>query len=331
MDFQNFVQEIIRLKKAEKYEEILQFFKTNKKLFTQIQIAQHNYLVSIILTALRKTNNIQSISTFMAIYNITINENTHEMLLNAYGWGIFDKLKEDSQSKQFNKYQFLNLLQTIIPLLVSKNSQFSYSIISNIFRLIFKIEKEKINQDYKFIHEFCNIFNPDLLSKDVSTIVIKGQNKEMASDEENWYQHQTKALLELERYQECFEISSLAIEKLHNFHYNNDLWFARRVALSKKALGDMQGAIDGLEKIFRKKKEWFIKKELAEVYFDIGNTQKSFEYAIEAMNLNGFGKIEMKIGIISLILPFIIPFLKKQIIYKCLFYGILIENQNYNN
>ena len=30
-------------------------------------------------------------------------------------------------------------------------------------------------------------------------------------------------------------------------------------------------------------------------------------------------------------LPFIIPFLKKQIIYKCLFYGILIENQNYNN
>ena len=34
---------------------------------------------------------------------------------------------------------------------------------------------------------------------------------------------------------------------------------------------------------------------------------------------------------LNLKLPFIIPFLKKQIIYKCLFYGILIENQNYNN
>ncbi|MDD4984100.1 MAG: hypothetical protein PHH82_04680 [Candidatus ainarchaeum sp.] len=328
MDFQNFVQEMVTLKKAEKYGEILQFFKINKEPFTQMQITQHNYLVSIILTALRKTNNTQAVPKFLEMYNIVMNENTHEMVLNAYGWAIFDKLKEDVQSKQFNKYQFLSLVQTIIPLLIGKKSQYSYSIISNIFRLTFKSEKEKVNQDYKFIHEFCNIFNPDLLSKDVSTIEIKGQNKEMASDEENWYQHQTKALLELGKYQECFEISSNAIEKLHNFHYNNDLWFARRIALSKKALGDMQGAIDGLEKIFRKKKEWFIKKELAELYFEIGDIQKSFEYAIEAINMNGFGKIEMKIGIISLIAKILKTKKQNDLSYKHLLLVKTIKEQN---
>ena len=59
---------------------------------------------------------------------------------------------------------------------------------------------------------------------------------------------------------------------------------------------------------------------------------KEFKEAFEIATQYTWDKKEMEIyDYVDLRLPFIIPFLKKQIIYKCLFYGILIENQNYNN
>jgi len=124
---------------------------------------------------------------------------------------------------------------------------------------------------------------------------------EFASDKENWYATKSKALFELHNFKECYEISKLAIEKIDNFHYNNDLWFARRIALSKKELGSIDEAIEELEKIYKRKREWFIKKELAELYFEIDKVEKSFYYAIDAICTNGFSKLEFKIGLIQLL------------------------------
>ena len=55
-------------------------------------------------------------------------------------------------------------------------------------------------------------------------------------DKENWFAYKTKALLKLGEWQECFDTSKNALEVLDNFHYSNDIWFARRIALAKKNL-----------------------------------------------------------------------------------------------
>ena len=73
-----------------------------------------------------------------------------------------------------------------------------------------------------------------------------------------WYQNKSKALFELADFKECYEISKQALENINNFHYNNDLWFARRIALSKKEFGNTPEAIEDLEKIFKKKKALFV-------------------------------------------------------------------------
>jgi len=122
---------------------------------------------------------------------------------------------------------------------------------------------------------------------------------ELASDKESWYAYKSKALIKLGKYQECYDISIVAINTFDNFHYSNDIWFTRRIALSKKALGNTEEAIKELLKVSKKKKEWFILKELAELYKDAGNQDEAFRYAIQAVN--SFGELEYKVDLLFLI------------------------------
>lgn len=311
-NYYDFSREITQLKKASNFTAVLDLFVANKDNFTKEQIASDNYIINNIIASLRKINNSIYVNNFLNEFNIVINESTNEMVLNAYGWAIYDICKIEVANENYNKEKLLSLIQYPIHLLSLKKSDYSYSIISNILRLILKVEKNKLNKNWNFINNFCNFFNPEILSLECGTMEIRGKLTEFASDKENWYATKSKALFELNNFQECYEISKLALEYIDNFHYNNDLWFARRIALSKKELGNIDEAIEELEKIYRKKREWFIKKELAELYFESNNIEKSFKYAIEAICKNGFSKLEFKIGLILLLANIFKSYNKKE-------------------
>jgi hypothetical protein len=300
-NYYDFSKEITRLKKSNNFSAVLNLFVEKKDNFPKQQIANDNYIINNIITSLRKINNAIYVNNFLNEFNIIINEETNEMVLNAYGWSVYDICKIEVSNNSYNKVKLLKIVQYPIYLLSLKNSDFSYSIISNIFRLILKVEKNRLNKNWHFINEFCNLFNPDIFTLECRKMEIRGKITEFASDKENWYATKSKALFELNQFQECYEVSKLAIDNINSFHYNNDLWFARRIALSKKALGNINEAIEDLEQIYKRKKEWFIKKELAELYFETNDIKKSFEYSIEAICKNGFAKLEFKIGLILLL------------------------------
>lgn len=301
MNFLEFINEIVRLKKSSQFQLALDFFKQNKEMFTKEQIKSNNYLIANFIACLRKTNQAKFVNNFLNTYNIVINEQTNPQILTQYGWAVYDILKNELENNNYNKAKVLNLLCTPIHLLSINNSNFTSNIISNIFGLVLRKEKEKQNEDYKFLDEFCSLFNPNTLSLEITTLEQKGKSVELASDKETWYATKSKALFELGLYQECFDISEKVLHEFNDFHYNNDLWFARRIALSKKSLGNINEAINDLEKIFKQKKEWFIQKELSALYFEANNLDKAYQYAMEAMGRNGFGKLEFKIGLIFLL------------------------------
>ncbi|HOJ08196.1 MAG TPA: hypothetical protein PKX68_11640, partial [Ignavibacteriaceae bacterium] len=111
--------------------------------------------------------------------------------------------------------------------------------------------------------------------------------------------YKTKALTKLGEWQECFDLSKEALEKIENFHYSNDIWFSRRVALSKRNLGNTEDTIQELQTILKKKREWFIQKELAELYFEKGNIESALKQATDA--INNFGPLEFKIDLLYLL------------------------------
>ncbi len=320
----DFSQAISKLNKEKKFAETLKYFKENKTQFTTEQIASNDYLISAILTALRQTENFDNAFKFLELYKIIIDENTKEIILTAYGWLLYSKFKAENQLNEnhyteseifddeeiettsnhhYNKTEIIQKIEYFLPLILKVNTEFAYSVVSNLFTTVLKAEKKKPNANWKLVSDICDLISPELLHTDCRTIEVerKGQKKQMelASDKENWYAFKSKALMKLGIFQECYEVSKKALDLFEVFHYSNDIWFARRIALSKKNLGNSADAIDELQQVLKRKKEWFIQKELAVLYQEAGEIDKAFNYAISA--INNFGDLEFKVDLLFLL------------------------------
>jgi tetratricopeptide (TPR) repeat protein len=320
----DFSQAISKLNKEKKFAETLKYFKENKTQFTTEQIASNDYLISAMLTALRQTGNFDNAFKFLELYKITIDENTKEIILTAYGWLLYSKFKAENQlndnhqieseifdeeeiettsNHHYNKTEIIQKIEYFLPLILKVNNEFAYSVVSNLFTSVLKAEKKKPNANWKLVSDICDLISPEMLHTDCRTIEVerKGQKKpmELASDKENWYAFKSKALMKLGIFQECYEVSKQALDLFEVFHYSNDIWFARRIALSKKNLGNSADAIDELQRVLKRKKEWFIQKELAVLYQEAGEIDKAFNYAISA--INNFGDLEYKVDLLFLL------------------------------
>lgn len=335
-----FSTHIAALKKEKKYNDALNYFKENKSNFSKEQISKNEYIISDLIYCLRYTNHFDAGFQFLSIYEIEINNETKERIISSYGWLLWSKYKVenlnsiesvvesnyfenddefvDDSNFHYNKNELLERVESLIVILLNKNNDFSKTLISNLFSIVLKSEKQKPSPSWKLISEFCDYFNPEQLSIECSTIQVerKGEMKDMelASDKENWYAYNTKALLKLGEWQKCFDISKEALEKLDSFHYSNDIWFSRRVALSKRNLGNTEETISELTSILRKKREWFIQKEIAELYYEKDDFDRAFKYVIDA--INNFGPLEFKVDLLFLIGQILLKKNEKNLAFK---------------
>lgn len=313
-DFSKAIQALI---KEGKFKEALQYYKDDYKKFNKSDIAKNAYIVSDVVRCLRKLNKLSEAKKYLDSLGIDIGSNTNNRILESYGWILYDKLKFESVSIEDSdedvitglideNYQGENVfdsndplqaeIKTILPLL-GFNSQ--YSPFSRLLNATLKKEKKKQKPNWQFINELLGSIDVNQLSIECESFEanVRGQQKtiELASDKETWYAYKTKALLKLGLFQECHELSQAALNSFENFHYNNNLWFARRIALCKKELGDVDVAIEEFLNIHKKKKEWFIQAELSELYFAKENYSEALKYG--AMAATNFGDTEYKIGL----------------------------------
>lgn len=320
-----FSRQIASLRSEKKYSETLLYFKEYKTAFSKEQIAGNEYVVADVLTCLRHTCQFEAGFKFINIFGITIDSQQKERVLSAYGWLLWAKYKAENmainsvenESSFFDndeeseisinasceKNELTEKIEIIIPFLSQFNSNFSNMIVSNLFSIVLKSETKKPAPNWRMINDFCNKIDRNLLSKQCSTIQVerKGQLKDMelASDFENWYAYKTKSLMKQGIWQECFDIAKEALEIIDVFHYSNDIWFSRRIALCKRYLGNREDTIKELEVILKKKREWFIQKELAELYLEKNEIELSFKMAINA--INNFGPLEFKVDLLYLL------------------------------
>lgn len=302
-----------------KYAEALQYYKDNNEQFSKDEIANNEYIVSDIIRCLRKVNKLKEAKKYLEFLNIKICKSTHKSVLESYGWVLYDQLKANFNDQAHNEdedvitglvdesYEVANQIfnendplqdeiKTILPLL-DINSK--YSPFSRLFSATLKKEKKKQKPNWQFVNDLLDLISVDELNTDCETfeVEIKGKKKtiEMASDKEAWYAYKTKALLKLGKFQECNELSQKALDSFEKFHYSNNVWFARRIALCKKELGDIDVAIEELLSILKKKRDWFIQAELCDLYFTKKNYSEALKYGVLAAN--NFGDTEYKIGL----------------------------------
>lgn len=186
------------------------------------------------------------------------------------------------------------------------------------FSYLLKRFKDKPSVNWSVVCRFCDLVSVESLDTECRTIEVerKGVKKpmELASNKEDWYAFKTKSLFETQQYQECFELSKKGLDTFEKLHYSNEIWFARRIALSKKHLGNSTDALNELLQILRRKKEWFIQTEVATIYKENGDFDKSFKYAVEA--INNFGDLEYKVGLLVLIAEILDKKQEKELAFK---------------
>jgi hypothetical protein len=95
----------------------------------------------------------------------------------------------------------------------------------------------------------------------------------------------SKALFKLGEFKECLDLCQNALSTIKNFHFNNDLWFNMRVALSEEKLGNHEESERILISLLESKEggdKWFLYRDIAEIYFEQNEYDKAWKYAVDS-------------------------------------------------
>lgn len=196
-----------------------------------------------------------------------------------YMWSIFRgmlKGEESFDSEHVEKTR--ELVKYILDNL--KNDQFLYQI--TVMRML-KHFKKKPNFEAEKINTWLDKLDPALLSDKSSSAERNGKIESYPSNKEEWYAVKTKALEKMECYEECMRVSQEALGCFQEFHYGNDIWFKRRIAISKSELGDPEGALEILKELLRVKQDWFIYQDISEIYRKTGALKAALSYSVDSM------------------------------------------------
>lgn len=291
------------------YDVALSYFKQNKTGLSNSEISNNEYLISDMISALRMTKSFNAAFKFLEIYDIHIDINSSFRLLNSYGWLIYSLYKsllnDDLKNKDSlsNKKNVSEIVLNYLELINKQDNSYYNKLVDYLFKVIINYEKSKLNQDWQFISSLCEQVNPDYLSEECYNAAFenKGKNKEieLASTKEEWFVFYSKSLWETNRYKDCISVCNKACNIIKTLHYDNYIWFQRRIAQCQMKNNDIDSAIFIYKEIITKKTDWFILKEVSECFYKKGDLSKALFYAKKAAS--SFGPINFKVELFELI------------------------------
>lgn len=318
MNTDTLTHEIHKLVSEKHYAEALTYFKANKTNETKTELQNHPQLASDMLSALRGTQNYDAAFEFLKIYGIQIDTTTPQRLLTSYGWLLYACLKTLNNAATDNKplktpadfirKEIVRLLKEIQQreTNIGNNNQvenYFHSLKEFLFKIIVQHDKQAAKPHYEELLSVCEAIDPMHLSTENFTVNIEQRGKtkamELASTREEWYSVYSKALFETGKYDTCKVICQTALEQTEKLHYDNKIWFERRIAQCEIKSGNIEKAINLYNEIVQNKKDWFLLKELSECYFALENLQKALHYACKAAST--FGPINYKVELIELL------------------------------
>ncbi|OQX98144.1 MAG: hypothetical protein B6I20_11425 [Bacteroidetes bacterium 4572_117] len=296
MDLTQHSYKIKDLKKEGKHNQALEYYKqkVNGK-YPLAEIRQNNYLVANLMFCLRKTGKFEAaLKFFKSHLNLSLTPGLKQVLKSELYWVVYYILKDAKLGGDYRQL-ILGILQTIDP----KNDGLVFSLM--FFKLL-DFWKNKYN-DLESTYTILARLNISELSSQANTFDIQKNGKTktvvLPSQQETYFVELSKLLFELKKYQQCIDVIDEALQTIKKFHLNNRLWLNRKKALAYSAMEQYSLAIQIMEKITGQKKDWFLYKELAEIYKKSGNRAKATENACLAAIQPG--RLDYKVTLFELI------------------------------
>lgn len=205
---------------------------------------------------------------------------------NLYGWLIFDRcVKGKNRNGLLNNENLISGLTILSPQKnLKEDIAFPCPTTISILKLCDAHAENLFNANK--INDLLTGLDYKLLSNKPKTIETQERGDvELSSDLEKYFALKTKALLKLGEFENCKEYCNVGLELLDKFHYNNDLWFKMRIALSEDKLGNHEISENLFQELLTSKAgndKWFLYRDIAEVYFEQGDFAKAWKYAVDA-------------------------------------------------
>ena len=202
---------------------------------------------------------------------------------NLLAWIINDKYVKTIRQPN---YQYtgivldkLILLNELLNQNESNAPSFSYCVL-NVLNQLSKIS-ESVDYDKSLF--LLNKINPSLLSSEPRHYTdLAGKERELSSQKEDFYKLKSDFLIKNKQYEECIICCNEAIERLESFHYSNEVWFSRKIAIALGALGNIEDAIKKLEKLIVVSDKWFLLYEIGKFYSQLNQPKTALAYMLRA-------------------------------------------------
>lgn len=213
----------------------------------------------------------------LKIYNKLFNEEPESFTifdLISYCWAIYQVHIKNfiNEHEFFKSAEFITQLIPQSDLTKSNTCPYTFS--------VFKILNFLYNQkEYYNMFEWLEKLNPNLLDENKSN--FKG--KITRSRKEKFYHYSSKAYFECEEWEDCIKISIEALNSVKNFTNNGEIWHKWRIAKSLKQLNQNKEALKYLNDVVELRKDWYVKKEMAENYLKLNDTKNALKYLAEAV------------------------------------------------
>lgn len=209
-----------------------------------------------------------------------------DAVCNLYGWLIFDKcVKGKNKAEMLKNEKFIESLINLSPQRSLKDEEaYPCPTTISILKLCDAHTENLFNA--RKINDLLSGLDYSKLSSKAKTIETQERGEvELSSDLEKFFALKTKALWKLKEFESCIENCKKALEFLDKFHYNNDLWFKMRIALSEDGLGNYEKSEELFKELLESKAgsdKWFLYRDISEVYFEQRDFTKSWKYAVDA-------------------------------------------------
>lgn len=283
------------------YEEALPLCKKLWKAFSETNNLWDAQQYANCLKQLDMNNEAEEVCDF--IYNLfkedelISQEKAYKYILRIYVSVIYSKYIKDLKSPN---YEFKGILLEKIQLFISiaddlewDNYDFiSYSVITGLSYL----NKNDNSLDYFTALEILDKLDIKTLSdKPYQYKDSNDKERESASRKEEFYTLKTDLLLKSKQYDECILYCNEALEEIQTFHYSNEIWLERKIALALDGMGEETEAINRLKKLIVTSDKWFLLYEIGKLYLKLGNKDNALQYMLKALCTKDPEKMKVKL------------------------------------
>jgi tetratricopeptide (TPR) repeat protein len=266
-------------RKANRFEEAVILYET---AYNDPNIILNNWDIWGYVHSLRKTGHLEKSIELSEKHIVEYPEFSN--LKNNLVWAHFDKSirKFDSHKVSETEHALERIYSLQGQVEITDESTIPCPFTVGAFKVLKAYKKPNFNTSK--IRYWLDKLDPLKLSKKEQTTVSEDtKERKLASDFENYYSYLATLLYKERKFQESIEVSEFALANIQKLHYDNNIWFKRRIALCYIELGDLSKGEEILKSLDTGKGDkWFIESDISLIYFEQNDYEKALRYALKA-------------------------------------------------